>query len=391
MRFPIYTLLILFFSSHLFAQQTINDSFTHDGETRAFTVYIPASYTVGDSWPLVINMHGYGSNNIQQIVYSAFNTVADTANCIVVYPQGLVGTTSWGDTDTHFNSYFGTGVDDLGFLDRLIDKMHGDYNVDLKRVYSTGMSNGGYMSYVLACELSDRIAAIASVTGAMTVLGQASCNPQRAVPVMEVHGTLDLVVPYNGSAGFTLSAPAAVNYWVNNNNCTDSPSPVNVPDIDMTDNCTASYVQYTNCDDDSEVLFYTIADGGHSWPGAFFVADLGNVNGDFHASAAIWDFFNRHEHPNPRPYAPLGISNGLDANDFVRVFPNPANEIMQIEFKTNKVNQLTLRNIIGQEILQLPVENLSNLSIDLSAYPKGIYFIEIATSSGKALKKIIIQ
>ncbi|MBK9457533.1 MAG: hypothetical protein IPO24_19130 [Bacteroidetes bacterium] len=116
----------------------------------------------------------------------------------------------------------GTGVDDVAFLSALIDSLDAEYNIDLNRVYSTGMSNGGFMSHALACELSNRIAAIASVTGSIDKDRMPFCDPQHNTPVMQIHGTADETVPYDGNFEF-LPVDSVVSYWVKQNHCDATP------------------------------------------------------------------------------------------------------------------------------------------------------------------------
>ena len=124
--------------------------------------------------------------------YGDFRKIADTANIIIVHPQGLLDYTGV----THWN-LGQSNVDDIGFLNSLYSYIVSIYNINLDKVYSTGMSNGGYMSYYLACNISDKIAAIASVTGSMGSFMQLNCNPTHPTPVMEIHGTADVIVPFN--------------------------------------------------------------------------------------------------------------------------------------------------------------------------------------------------
>ncbi len=209
----LYLFAFLFISLMLDAQ-SIDKTLEWDGITRQYRVYLPADFDETQSLPLVFNFHGYGSSNVEQVFYSQFNDVADEFNFILVYPMGLEDNTG----TTHFNSYFGTSdVDDVGFTSHMIDRIYTDYNIDLTRVYSTGMSNGGFMSYRLACELSDRIAAVASVTGSMAFPQFDNCTPSRPVPTMEIHGTLDATVPYNGATGFIPPIQEVVDFWVTQN------------------------------------------------------------------------------------------------------------------------------------------------------------------------------
>ncbi|MBT3622094.1 MAG: prolyl oligopeptidase family serine peptidase [Flavobacteriales bacterium] len=252
-------------------------------------MYVPASYSPGNDLPLVLNFHVYTSNAWQQAFYSNFNTVADAEGFIIVYPDGTLdnqGTTHWNV------GWGGSTVDDIGFTSALIDSISAEYSINQDRVYSTGMSNGGFMSYQLACELSDRIAAIASVTGSMNLGWFNSCNPNHPMPVMEIHGTLDPTVSYNASS-FTESIPDILDFWANFNNCNSTPIISNVPDIITTDGCTAEHQIWENGDNGATVEHYKIIDGEHTWPGALAIA--GVTNQDINASEKILEFFNKYD------------------------------------------------------------------------------------------------
>ncbi len=160
-------LLLLFVNFSGYSQQTLSKSIIHDNLERDYIIHIPSTYSFNDPIPLVFCFHGYGGNANSIMSYTSFNYISDTASFIVVYPQGtlLQGTSHWnvgGWTS-------GSNIDDVGFINSLLDSLSQHYNIDDTRIYSTGMSNGGYMSFLLACQLSDRIAAIASVTGSMTI------------------------------------------------------------------------------------------------------------------------------------------------------------------------------------------------------------------------------
>ena len=130
----VISICILGLLSIISIAQSIEDhSLFHvlEAKNRTYKVHTPTDYDTSKSLPLVINMHGFGGSNTQHISYTQFNSIADTGNFIVVYPQGLVGTTTWGWTDTQWDAYYGTGTKDLEFLDTLIDQMYYDYNIDL--------------------------------------------------------------------------------------------------------------------------------------------------------------------------------------------------------------------------------------------------------------------
>ena len=270
-------------------QQTINASITHGGLQRDYTLYIPASYSAGTEVPLVFNFHGYTSNAFQQMWYGDFRTISDTEGFIIVHPEGTLDNSGI----SHWNvGLGGSTVDDIGFTSALIDSISAEYSVNLSRVYSTGMSNGGFMSYQLACELSDKITAIASVTGSMITGWFNNCNPNHPMPVMQIHGTLDPTVSYNASS-FTESIPDIMNYWANFNNCNSTSIITNVPDINTTDGCTAEHQIWENGTNGASVEHYKIIDGEHSWPGAIF--PNGTTNQDINAAEKIWEFFDKYD------------------------------------------------------------------------------------------------
>jgi polyhydroxybutyrate depolymerase len=199
-----YRLFLTIFCSFLHlsadAQQTINASITNGGIQRDYILYVPANYTGTSGVPLLFNFHGFTSNATQQMFYGDFRSIADTAGFIIVHPEGTLDNNGI----THFNVGWGAStVDDVAFSSALIDSISAQYNIDQDRVYSTGMSNGGFMSFKLACELSDRIAGIASVTGSILPLTLSNCNALHSTPIMQIHGTTDGTVPYNGGAGWT--------------------------------------------------------------------------------------------------------------------------------------------------------------------------------------------
>ncbi|MDQ3046409.1 MAG: prolyl oligopeptidase family serine peptidase, partial [Bacteroidota bacterium] len=269
------------------AQTTVIDSIYTGGMYRSYRIYVPASYTGSTVWPLIFNLHGYTSTASAQQSYSNFMPIADTANFLMVFPQGtsLMGQPYWNA------GLYTTGVDDIQFLSELIDSLSLDYMIDQNRVYSCGMSNGGYMSQTLACALSSRIAAIASVTGSIFTGQYATCAPGRPVPVMQISGNADGTVPYNGSST-SLHIDTVVKYWVENNNCNPTAAFTPVPNTSTTDGCTAEHYVYSGGVMGSSVELYKIIGGGHTWPGSPFV--IGTTNQDFKASDKIWLFFRKY-------------------------------------------------------------------------------------------------
>ncbi len=373
-KYPILILMILNIS-YLSAQ--INGSITHDGLNRTYILHVPSSYDAANPAPLVFNLHGYGSNATQQFIYGDFRPLADNHGFLVVHPQGTLD-----DMNSAFwNANWGGGVDDVGFISALIDSLSASYNIDLNRVYSTGMSNGGFMSYTLACQLSDRIAAIASVTGTMTV-GQ-PCNNPKEVPVMEIHGTADAVVPYDGS-NFATGIDNVIDFWVNKNGCDTDPQITMIPDIDTTDNCTAEHYVYANGTNGSSVELYKIIDGGHTWPGAIF--NIGVTNQDINASEEIWRFFSKYTLEG------LVTSTEQSADEpRISIQPNPATDIIQLIFDNNIAGTYTLNvyDMTGKEIQHISSTDTA-LQINVSDWMPSTYFIRILIDNQIITKKIVV-
>ncbi len=284
----IFFCLFCFFIS--FSQEAIQGTISHDNLEREYILYIPNSYNGEEAVPLVLNLHGYTSNAGEQMIYSNLVEVADTANFLLVHPMGTTNEMN----EPFWNSWGIEGVDDIGFLSSLIDYLGNEYNIDLNRVYSTGMSNGGYMSYTLACQLSDKIAAIASVTGSMYLNQEFFCNPEHPIPVMQIHGTMDVTVPYIGSIN-SESIDDVISYWVSFNDCSENASFSTLPDINTTDLCYVEHYIYSDGNNGSSVELYKVINGGHTWPGAYITLAGINTNQDFSASEKIWQFFSKYD------------------------------------------------------------------------------------------------
>lgn len=256
------------------AQQVINATLQNDGRTRQYRLYIPASYDSSQPAPLILNFHGFTNNIDTQYNQSDFRQLAEDNQFIFVTPQGLGGFFSgWA-----INNNFGGNEDDLGFSDALIDVIQQDYNINEKRIYATGFSNGGFFSYRLACELSPRIAAVASVAGSMTRswITNNQCQPQHPTAVLQITGTNDNVISINGN-GTNEPIQDVMEYWsaVNNGDST--------PDVIQLGGGSTRSI-WDNGDNGVTAEFIRVQGKGHSWNG-------GNVN----TSQEIWDFFSRFD------------------------------------------------------------------------------------------------
>ena len=361
--------LALCFSLQAGAQVLLEDSIATSTGYRHFLFYVPASYTPGTAAPLVINMHGLGSNDTQQLYYSNFMPIADTAGFLMVLPQGnqVMGTTYW-------NAGFGGPDDDVSFISNLIDTLRLGYNIDSNRIYATGMSNGGYMSYFLACHLPDRIAAIASVTGSIVPGGTSLCTPGRAVPVMQFHGTADATVPYLGGS-LNIPVDSLIRFWVGNNHCDTMPVVTEVPDAVTSDGSTATHYVYSGGDNGSTVEFYKINGGEHTWPGSPFT--IGVTNQDVAASAEIWRFFSQYSLTEF-----LGVPQTVKGQRHQPAYPNPA--ISSIQIAAPLQGNATLSDMAGRVLLQSASQQL-----DVSRLPKGIYLLQYQSGGTRIAEKIV--
>jgi len=257
-----------------YSQQVINATLQNDGRTRQYRLYIPASYDASQPTPLILNFHGFTNTIDIQYNQSDFRQLAEDNQFIFVTPQGLGGFFSgWA-----INNSFGGNEDDLGFSDALIDVIQQDYNINEKRIYATGFSNGGFFSYRLACELSPRIAAVASVAGSMTTswISTNQCQPQHPTAVLQITGSNDNVIPINGS-GANESIQDVMEYWAAVNNADSSPDIIN-----LGGGSTRSI--WDNGTNGVTAEFIRVQGKGHSWNG-------GNIN----TSQEIWDFFSRFD------------------------------------------------------------------------------------------------
>ncbi|MFN8277476.1 MAG: PHB depolymerase family esterase [Chitinophagales bacterium] len=353
------TLFLSLLCASVLAAQT--DSFLCDGIYRSFIVHLPTGYSALNSYPLVLNLHGYTSDGSQQQFYSRMDNVADTAKFINVYPYGTLNAGS-----RYWNSW-GVGVDDVKFLSTLIDTMMRRYTIDANRVYSCGLSNGGYMSYTLACQLQDRLAAIASVAGTMSNNTVANCLMHRRFPVMHIHGTTDPTVNYNTGAANSIGVEAVLQFWRDTNACAGPADTIAVPNTSTTDLCTAQRIQANGCAGGGDVLFYKITGGGHTWPnGVIDIPPYGNTNRDFDASVEIWKFFRGHKR----------LNTGL--NDIslpvVAVYPNPAEGLLQVS-GARPLGMVSVYDISGRLMLQQEAGDAFSKTLDVGGLQPGVYLL----------------
>jgi polyhydroxybutyrate depolymerase len=234
-------------------------SITLDGKLRDYRLFRPPALDYTKPIPLVIALHGSPSEADELASVSRFDDEAAKAGFLAAYPNGCGG--SW---DASAGSY------DVRFIGRLMDRLESDFRIDTARVFVVGVSYGSFMAYRLACELSSRIAALASVAGAML---SGDCHPTRPVPILEMHGTVDSNVPYARGV-------AAIQQWTMLDGCVGDP-------IVSQSGITKTSV-WNRCQAGTVVGLDTVLGGHHTW----FGSDFDPVPGEPNANAVIWSFFS---------------------------------------------------------------------------------------------------
>ncbi len=244
----------------------------HDFIARSYYMSYPDNIGEQESAPLIINMHGYGGNALNQRYYSEMDDFAHPQGIAVVYPQGELN--NWNYTSWNIGTFWDqSNLDDVGFISLMIDKINEDFNIDLDRVYVCGMSNGGYMAYELACELEDKITAFGSVTGNFMLNTDQECEFSREIPIIHFHGTSDSVVDYyppTFDGAFSVSE--SIDFW----------SEYNGFNLDSMYELNDNVEIYNYYNDRSEFLHYKVYGGAHDW----FKENWG-----FHTSEELINFF----------------------------------------------------------------------------------------------------
>lgn len=396
-------LFLLIVSPVLFGQSGVvhTRNFIHQNFTRSYRLYVPAAYTGQAAWPLVINYHGYSSDaTTQMFTHSKMNAVADTGHFLIAYPEGrIVQDLVFGGANTGWNvlATYNGNQDDVAFTDSLIDHIHADFNVDATRIHATGSSNGGEMAFYVACELPNRIASVASVSNAMNDSLINSCQMTRPFSTLLMHGTADPYFPWGGIPGWFSSPSVTPSFWASQNNCLSDSIVTELPDLVTSDNSTVTLIEYVGCDQNTEVMFYRVNNGGHGWPGTGpNLPALGNTNRDINASSEIWNFFKR----NPHPDIPLGITH-TDENfsstfQLKQNYPNPFNPSTTIEYSLlkNGFVSLTVYNLLGQEVVTLVDAKKSAgqyaVRFDAAALTSGIYYYTLKVDGFQQSRKMVL-
>jgi len=278
-----------------------------NGLERTYRIHIPTSLTENISPALLFVLHGGGGTGEgmeRTLTLGGFNTLADQDNFIVVYPDGIEK--NWNDgrknvTDPAHQQ----NIDDVGFFNALIDNLTMEFNIDPDRIFFTGISNGAMMSYRVAFEIPEKVAAIAPVAGAIPIDLLYYNISDEPISVCVISGTHDPLVPWEGGIvgtprnprGTVISVPESVLFWVTHNNCSPLPNSTLLPDTDPTDHTWVQQDIYSQGTDNTEVILYKVYNGGHTWPDGYqYLPEIlvGRTSHDINANNVIWDFFSSH-------------------------------------------------------------------------------------------------
>lgn len=294
------------------------DAIVSGGMRRSFTVHVPKSYDGARPVPLVLAFHGLGMNGVAMEGLTLMDLTAERNGFIVVYPDGVGA--RWNDGSARGSN----GMDDVGFVSDLLNYLQRSYKIDPRHIHACGISNGGYFTQRLGCEMADRIASIGVISATVTTPVCASCHPRRSMPVVLFLGTEDPLVPREGESkelgklgealgipgvagaaissgmakvGGIYSANDTAEFWAKINNCGSHPREERMPDRNTRDGCQITRETYGGGSGGSEVMVYTIHGGGHNWPGgsgAVAQDVLGVTTYDISASDLCWEFFRNH-------------------------------------------------------------------------------------------------
>jgi polyhydroxybutyrate depolymerase len=309
----IYLAVLLFlFNGSLFSESnflpfTGEKKLTHQELERSYFLHVPED--LQENAPLVVVIHGYTGTAEGIMKYSRMNDLADENGFVVVYPQGTV--------DSQENTFFNVGysfnasskVDDVAYIRALVIHLQSTYQTSTEKTFATGMSNGGDMSYLLACTSSDLFRAVAPVAGVMMKETLESCNPQRPIPIFEIHGTEDKISVFEGDMedqdgwGAYYDLPSTIDFWVTENKLNHKES-IQLPDKDRGDGSVIIFDRYFSEDSVNEVWFYKVKGGTHTWPGwetdirwwknPLIWYYLRTGNNDIDTAQEVWSFFRKY-------------------------------------------------------------------------------------------------
>jgi polyhydroxybutyrate depolymerase len=278
---------------------------THDGLQRTYRIFVPADSATSGPLPLVVVLHGGQGSSDQIEQFTSFTPLAAEVGFAVVYPDGVQN--EWNDgRETRFGTTEPLDTDDVGFLLAMLEQVAQNYPIDPDAIFLTGASNGGMMTFRMACEVPGVFAAIAPVMSSLIDELVTLCDDGPPVPMMLIHGTNDRFVPYGGGPllgneeyGRAIGVPDTMALWSARNGCEGEPVVTALPNLSAFDR-TQTFVEEYACSA-APLVHVRVENGGHTWPGGPRLQPLwllGPVSGDFDATGAIWTFFDQNRQPS---------------------------------------------------------------------------------------------
>lgn len=363
----------------LIGQQLLEQTLLYDGETREYTIYIPESYQ-GAEMPLLFNFHGGSGDIASQIAIADMRSIADTAGFILVYPQALAdpgdgGSTNWLHKEP-------TSVDDVFFVNAMIDAIASEYEINESRIYACGYSLGGEFTYELACRLNNRIAAVGAVARTMGTAAFDNCVPSHPTGIITILGTDDSTSPYDGlvwgGVQYYLSADEMHDYWTTYNNASSEPSVLELPNLDVSDGSTVERYLWSDGDGCVSVEHLKVIGGGHDWPGSF-----GNM--DIDASLEIWNYVSKYNLEGLISCGVTSLDEEIKERNEITIYPNPGTDRITIGMDLTSKQEYHIYDTTGRRILSGEIDS-DNKTIDLADIPSNIYFLTIEDKLLKFVK-----
>jgi len=239
------------------ASGLFNVSIDHAGTERTTLLYVPESYDAATAHPLILNFHGFGGTSNDHLQWADMRSLADRDGVVLLYPQGtlLEGSPHWNAADPGGDNK--SEADDVGFVVELITQLQDQYNIDSNRIYIMGYSNGSFFSYYLACSASEYFAGVASVSGTML---DATCGATHPMPMINIHGTQDSVVAYDGGSEYP-GVESVLDFWVGFNQADTEPTMETLTDGSRT----VEHYVYAARESGVAVEHYKVVGGEHVW------------------------------------------------------------------------------------------------------------------------------
>lgn len=351
-----------------FAATAQVDSINVAGLWRTFLVRLPSVYDGGSALPLVVALHGGFGSGSQLETQSQLTTKGEQEGFIVVYPDGVASNLSirtW-NAGGCCGYAMNNDIDDVGFMNALLDTLQADFAINAQRIYFTGMSNGGFMTYRAACELSERIAAVAPVSASMTI---DVCAPARSMPVIAFHSYQDESVPYLGGIGTGVSGhynsplDSVQNAFAAHAGCT-------VLNDTVLDDAEMTVIRWHGCDCAQEVVTYMTHDGGHSWPGGDPVSSVIDAND------LMWDCFQQYT----LECGTMGAGADGERGESMVLSPNPASGMVTVPGV--RILRLEVLDLAGREMLALSTPRSGAVSVDVAPLVPGVYVVRAKAEDG---------